>query len=97
MRDKSSRTTRSAETIVKSLTTVEKREVIPTTFVPLSPDKILLGREIDILFGLFHIMWKDMPRPMTYKIRLAELITNDGEYIGVCLKYGIARTKSLKC
>ncbi|MDG6908558.1 MAG: hypothetical protein JRN20_22550 [Nitrososphaerota archaeon] len=81
------------ETIVSVLKT-EERAVIPTTFVHLAPDKIVLEAKIDILFGLFHIMWKDMPRPRCYRVKLSELVNGKGLYLGCFLQYA---TKVLKC
>ena len=63
-----------------------ERACIPTTLVPLSPEKIFFeNNEADLLFGLFHIMWRDMPRRRVYKLRLLERISFAGEYIGSSL------------
>ncbi|MHB1868886.1 MAG: hypothetical protein ACYCPP_08065 [Nitrososphaerales archaeon] len=85
----------SIEIVIESLET-EERAVIPTTFVPLAPDRILIGSEIDVLFGLFHIMWKDMPKPRTYPIRLADRVTKEGSYLGCSLECGSPRTRTFK-
>lgn len=84
---------RTHETVVTELKT-EKRAVIPTTFVHLAPDKILIEAKVDILFGLFHIMWQDMPRPRGYRIRLSERVDAKGLYRGCFLEYD---TQVLKC
>jgi hypothetical protein len=89
---------RDSETIVKPLAVGKERGVIPTTFVPLAPDKIaFVEKKLDILFGLFFIMWRDMPRPMTFRVRLSDQITTDGEYEGCFLKFGFPRTRTVKC
>ncbi|MCL4518849.1 MAG: hypothetical protein M1587_06595 [Thaumarchaeota archaeon] len=75
-----------------STPTRSQRGKIPTTFVPLSPEKLLYGDEADLLFGLFHIMWADMPRRTTYRVRLADLVTREGEYAGcklACMNQGM--------
>jgi hypothetical protein len=84
------------ETVIESLETEKERAVIPTTFVPLAPDRILIGEDIDVMFGLFHIMWKDMPKPQTYPIRLADRVTMQGNYLGCSLECGSRRTLSFK-
>jgi hypothetical protein len=61
---------------------------IPTTLVPLAPEKILLGENADLLVGVFHIMWADMPRRRTYPICLQDLISNSGDYLGTRLSCG---------
>ena len=75
-------------TVLKILSKSARDEKIPTSLVSLSPDKIVAENQIDVLVGLFHIMWQDMPRPRTYSIRLADLISFEGEYIGTSLKRG---------
>jgi len=72
--------------IVRKLTL--PKDKIPTTFIPLAPDKLGFEDNADVLAGVFHIMWDDMPRRRTYKIRLQELISNSGDYAGACLKCG---------
>jgi hypothetical protein len=89
---------RVSETIVKSLPLEKERGVIPTTFVPLAPDKIVLVEDrLDVLFGLFFIMWRDMPRPMAFRIRLSDQVTANGAYAGCYLKFGFPRAKTVKC
>ncbi len=61
---------------------------IPTTFVPLSPEKIILNQTADLLVGVFHIMWSDMPRPRTYPLCLQDVISASGEYLGTKLRCG---------
>ena len=74
----------------------EKLTTIPTTLIPLSPFEITFeGSTADILHGLFHIMWKDMPRPRTYKLRLSERVSEKGEYIGPFLE--LQDDKRIKC
>ncbi|MGA2876629.1 MAG: hypothetical protein ABSE82_13960 [Nitrososphaerales archaeon] len=91
------KSTRTVETVIETLRTEGKRAIIPTTFVPLSPDKLLFGKEIDLLFGLFHIMWQDMPKPRTYTARLADKVTREGNYMGCCLVCGFPGTRIFKC
>ena len=69
--------------MIESLETEEERAVIPTTFIPLAPDQNLDRREIDVLFGLFHIMWKDMPKPRTYPFRLSRPSNKTGKLLGL--------------
>ena len=65
------------------LSSSENRGKIPTTFIPLVPEKLAIdGKGIDLLFGVFHIMWSDMPSRRTYAIRLCDTISNDGSYLG---------------
>ena len=61
---------------------------IPTTLVPLAPEKVVLGTNADLLVGVFHIMWADMPRRRTYSICLQDLISNSGDYLGARLRCG---------
>jgi hypothetical protein len=74
--------------IVKKLNWKEKRDKIPTTFVSLAPEKLVIENGIDILVGVFHIMWDDMPRRRTYQIRLSDLVTSVGDYSGTSLTCG---------
>ncbi|MHB8567992.1 MAG: hypothetical protein ACYC7D_14435 [Nitrososphaerales archaeon] len=75
-----------------------KRAKIPTTFVPLAPEDIdIRDEEADLLFGLFHIMWKDMPRPRTYRIRLVDKISSSGKYIGCTLECRNQRSIKIEC
>lgn len=81
--------------MLKVITKSERIEKIPTSFVPLTPDKLVAEKQVDVLVGLFHIMWEDMPRPRTYSIRLADLVSFEGEYIGAALKRGQFETIKL--
>ncbi len=85
------------ETVFKSVRSEEKRAEIPTTFVPLAPDKMYFESEIDVLFGLFHIMWKDMPTPRRYPLRLADRVTQQGKYLGCRLQCGISGKITFEC
>jgi hypothetical protein len=58
---------------------------IPTTFIPLSPEKLEYGKYADVLVGVFHVMWEDMPRRRTYKIRLRDFVARSGDCIGTSL------------
>ncbi len=63
-----------------------EREKIPTTFVNLAPEKIVLDLVgIDVLGGVFHIMWSDMPARRTYGVRLSDHYTHDGTSAGSSL------------
>jgi hypothetical protein len=69
--------------VVPSGSTMEK---IPTTFVNLAPERITLDFiGIDVLGGVFHIMWSDMPTRRTYGIRLADHFSTEGNPIGTSL------------
>jgi hypothetical protein len=82
------KTSRKIVTVIKALTKTGHNEKIPTSLVSLSPDKLLAEKHIDVLVGLFHIMWEDMPRPRTYSIRLADLVSFEGDYVGAALNEG---------
>ncbi len=74
------------------------RTKIPTTFVPLAPEKLAIDRsEVDLMCGVFHIMWSDMPSPRTYGVKLSERLSFDGEYLGcsVVCTFPTVRTISL--
>jgi hypothetical protein len=73
---------------VTKLRTIDSK--IPTTFVPLAPEKLLFDDNADVLVGLFHIMWEDMPRRRTYKLCLKELVSSFGDYSGSSLVCGSA-------
>lgn len=74
---------KSFKIVLTELKTSKERAKIPTTFLPLSPDKIPFQQgSADVLCGLFHIMWADMPKPTTYELRLADLFSSSGEYQG---------------
>jgi hypothetical protein len=76
----------SAQIESPTLLSSPEREKIPTTFVNLAPEKIVLDLiGIDVLGGVFHIMWSDMPARRTYGIRLADHYTRDGSSIGSSL------------
>ncbi len=85
------------ETIVKTLDTSRETTKIPTTFIPLAPDKILVDEKIDLLVGLFHIMWEDMPHPKTYRIKLADCVSKEGTYVGSQVEYGFPRRHVVQC
>ena len=59
---------------------------IPTTLVTLAPDKLIIEENIDVLVGVFHIMWEDMPRRRTYRVRLEDVVSSTGDYIGAGLR-----------
>ena len=82
-------------TVLKVLPKTDRGDKIPTSLVALSPDKIIAESQIDVLVGLFHIMWEDMPHPRTYSIRLAELVSVEGEYVGTSLKEGFSKSIEL--
>jgi len=75
-------------TVFRKLSLGDKREKIPTTFVSMSPDKLVVEKNIDVLVGVFHIMWEDMPRRRTYHLKLEDLVSPEGYYIGASLKCG---------
>jgi len=83
-------------TVVKVISKSDRMEKIPTSLVSLSPEKILAENQIDVLVGLFHIMWEDMPRPRTYSIRLADLVSLDGDYLGSSLKHGVSESHTIE-
>ena len=84
------------ETVVRTVRP-QKRGKILTTFVPLAPEKILVDKKIDLLVGLFHVMWEDMPRPMTYRIRLADLVAKSGNYLGSQIECGFPERHVIEC
>ena len=74
---------RKTVTIVKRLNTSPVREKTPTVFVPLTPERFVFDDTgADLLYGLFHFAWRDMPSPRTYVVRLADAIGRDGKYKG---------------
>ncbi len=79
-------------TIVRKLSLGDKREKIPTTFVPMAPEKLVVEKNIDVLAGVFHIMWEDMPRRRTYRLTMEDLVSPDGHYLGADLRCGSSRT-----
>ncbi len=66
----------------------DNRDKIPTALVPLAPEKLVVEKNMDVLVGVFHIMWDDMPRRRTYQLRLQDLVSGSGEYFGSSLKCG---------
>jgi hypothetical protein len=72
--------------VFAKLKTAQGTGKIPTTFVSLSPEKLSLDREADLLCGVFHIMWSDMPQPRSYAVRLADLFSGEGVYLGTKLR-----------
>ena len=86
---------REITTVVRKLSLSDKREKIPTTFVPMAPEKLIVEDNIDVLSGVFHIMWEDMPRRRTYRLRLEELVSTEGHYLGTNLRCGGTATKLL--
>lgn len=74
--------------VVKTLSVNDSK--IPTTFIVLAPDRLEFGENVDVLVGVFHIMWEDMPRRRTYRSCLRELVTRSGESLGVSLLCGDA-------
>jgi hypothetical protein len=86
------------ETIFAKIQSDHKSTKIPTTFVPLAPERISFGpRGVDILSGVFHIMWQDMPNPRSYGIRLTDNFSLVGEYLGCILVCTFPREKSISC
>jgi len=73
---------------IKKLDWSETRGQIPTAFVSLAPEKLIVEEDIDVLVGLFHIMWDDMPRRRTYRLRLRDVVTASGDYFGTSLACG---------
>jgi hypothetical protein len=71
----------------KQLASENMPKETPTTFVPLTPEKIQFEEDsVDVLFGLFHVKWSDMPRPATYSVKIAERLTSEGVYLGTRLE-----------
>ncbi len=86
------------ETVVAKLESNHEKAKIATTFIPLAPDKILFGlSEVDLLVGVFHIMWEDMPSPRSYGLRLADNISSDGKYLGCTLLCSFPRERNIPC
>ncbi|MHB1908688.1 MAG: hypothetical protein ACYCQJ_07420 [Nitrososphaerales archaeon] len=72
-------------TFVKEIGSKERAK-IPTTFVPLCPEKIGWDKNcVDLLCGVFHIMWSDMPNPRTYGVKLSDQFSKEGRYLGSVL------------
>jgi hypothetical protein len=75
------------EIFVKRLPTNINAREIPTTFLALSPDKIQFEQgRADLLFGVFHMKWSDMPKPSTYAIKISDPVVSDGTYVGTQLE-----------
>jgi hypothetical protein len=74
----------------------DARGKIPTSFLSLSPDRLIVEENIDVLVGVFHIMWDDMPRRRTYQIRLQDLVSKSGDYFGTSLKCGTSKDDVLQ-
>lgn len=74
------------------------RGKIPTTFIPLAPEKIMVDSAgVDLLCGVFHIMWSDMPSRRTYGIRLADEYSVEGERKGCFLVCTFPRNRDVSC
>jgi len=92
----SSRKINKPDTKIIQLPTEGRRGTIPTTFVPLAPTELSFdGKRADLLFGVFHIMWRDMPRPRTYEVRLADYVSEEGSYVGCALLCGNVAKRSV--
>jgi hypothetical protein len=75
------------EIIVKRLRLDNILKETPTTFVPLTPERIEFEHgTADLLSGVFFLKWSDMPKPSTYAMKIADLIEGDGTYLGTQLK-----------
>ena len=74
--------------VVRKLALGKNERKIPTAFVSLAPEKLITSDKVDVLVGLFHIMWDDMPRRRTYRIRLQDLVSGSGDYSGASLICG---------
>jgi hypothetical protein len=75
-----------ADTELQVVPSGSAMEKIPTTFVNLAPEKMALDLiGMDVLGGVFHIMWSDMPTRRTYGIRLADHYTSEGNPVGTSL------------
>ncbi len=84
--------------VVTKLNASKESEKIPTTFVPLCPEKIQFeDGSADMLCGLFHIMWADMPRPASYALKLSDLFSISGEYLGSKLECSHPKRVSFAC
>jgi len=78
------------EIVVAKLSWNDTIDKIPTTFVSLAPEKLVIEEHADLLVGVFHIMWSDMPRRRTYRLRLQDLVSGSGDYFGTSLKCGFS-------
>lgn len=82
--------------VVKKLKLGKNEGKIPTSLVSLAPEKIIVNGSIDVLVGLFHIMWEDMPRRRTYRLRLQDLVSSSGDYSGAGLICGASMKDILR-
>lgn len=76
------------DTFLVRLQTKEDPGKIPTTFVPLAPERIDFRGNADILVGLFHVMWLDMPSRRIYRLKLSDFVSEDGVCVGCRLFCG---------
>jgi hypothetical protein len=87
-----------SETVTGQLESDHKRAKIPTTFIALAPERLSFGSsEVDLLSGVFHIMWQDMPRPLSYGVKLTDSLSSDGNYLGCVLVCTFPQEKSISC
>jgi hypothetical protein len=84
------------QVVVTKLSWKDAADKIPTTFLPLAPEKLVLEEFTDLLVGVFHIMWSDMPRRRTYLLRLQDLVSSSGDYSGSKLKCGASEDDLLR-
>jgi len=84
------------QVVVTKLSWKDVADKIPTTFVPLAPEKLVIGEYADLLVGVFHIMWSDMPKRRTYLLRLQDLVSISGDYAGTKLKCGTSNDDVLR-
>jgi hypothetical protein len=94
--DKGHRNSSKIEIVVTKLSWKNATDKIPTTFVSLAPEKLVIEEHADLLVGVFHIMWSDMPRRRTYQLRLQELVSGSGDYFGTSLKCGSSEEDLLR-
>jgi hypothetical protein len=75
-----------------------KRTEIPTTFIPLAPERLSFGPSgVDLLYGVFHIMWKDMRNPKSYGIKLTDNFSPLGKYLGCVLVCTFPERRNISC
>ncbi len=84
------------QVVITKLSWKDAADKIPTTFVPLAPEKLVLEEFADLLVGVFHIMWSDMPRRRTYVLCLQDLVSGSGDYAGTMLKCGTSKDDMLR-
>lgn len=76
----------------------EERGKIPTTFIALAPERIIFDTTgADVLCGVFHIMWSDMPTRRSYGLRLADKYSWEGERSGCFLICTFPLSNSILC